>query len=43
MVHMGKKYLGMVAYCHEREEERVFAVARILEMKRVEKVTKNIP
>ena len=23
----------MVAYCHAREEERVFAVARILEMK----------
>lgn len=35
MVHMGKKYLGMVAYCHERQEERVFAVARILEMKKV--------
>ena len=33
MVHMGKKYLGMVAYCHAREEERVFAVARILEMR----------
>lgn len=38
MVHMGKKYLGMVAYCHERQEERVFAVARILEMERVEKL-----
>ncbi len=38
MVHMGKKYLGMVAYCHERQEDRVFAVARILEMKRVEKL-----
>ena len=37
MAHMGKKYLGMVAYCHERQEERVFAVARILEMKRIEK------
>lgn len=37
MAHMGKKYLGMVAHCHERGEERVFAVARILEMKKVEK------
>lgn len=35
MAHMGKKYLGMVAYCHERGEERVFAVARILEMQKV--------
>ncbi len=38
MVHMGKKYLGMVAFCHERQEERVFAVARILEMKQVENI-----
>ncbi len=37
MVHMGKKYLGMVAHCHERGEERVFAVARILEMKKIAK------
>lgn len=37
MVHMGKKYLGMVAYCHARGEERVFAVARILEMKMSER------
>ncbi len=37
MMHLGKSYLGMVAMCHTRWEERVFAVARILEMKRIPK------
>ena len=35
MMHLGKSYLWMVAYCHTRWDERVFAVARILEMKRI--------
>lgn len=32
MEYMGKAYVGVEAYCHNRNEERVFRVDRILEM-----------
>lgn len=33
MEYLGKKYLGVSAYCFKREDERVFRVDRILEIK----------
>jgi len=33
MQYLGKTYLGVSAYCLAREEERVFRVDRILEMR----------
>ena len=33
MEYMGKTYLGVEAYCLSRQEERVFRVDRILEMR----------
>ncbi|TSC56464.1 MAG: PIF1 helicase [Parcubacteria group bacterium Gr01-1014_18] len=38
MVYLGKKYIGMQAYCMERKEDRAFRVDRILEMKGVPKM-----
>jgi len=35
MEYMGKKYLGVEAYCQLRKEDRVFRVDRILEIKKV--------
>ena len=36
MEYMGKTYMGIDAYCHERQDERVFRVDRILELNLVE-------
>ncbi len=35
MEYLGKMYLGVQAYCHVRQQERVFRVDRILEIKEV--------
>ena len=35
MFYRGKKYLGMRAFCLKRNEERVFRIDRILELKEV--------
>jgi hypothetical protein len=35
MEYKDKPFLGLAAYCHEREDERVFRVDRILEMEAV--------
>lgn len=37
MEYQGKSFTGLAAYCLERQDERVFRVDRILEMKLVEK------
>lgn len=36
MIYLGKKFYGLQAFCRERNEERVFRIDRILEMKVVE-------
>jgi len=33
MEYMGKPYMGIEAFCHKRQEDRIFRVDRILEMK----------
>lgn len=35
MEYEGKPFLGVKAYCHKRQDERVFRVDRILEMRKV--------
>ena len=35
MEYRGKKYLGMQAFCLKRNEERVFRIDRILEIREV--------
>lgn len=35
MEYEGKSFLGITAYCHERNDDRVFRVDRILEMEEV--------
>lgn len=32
MEYMGKKYIGIEAYCMKRKDDRVFRVDRILEL-----------
>jgi ATP-dependent DNA helicase PIF1 len=35
MEYRGKRYLGMRAFCTQRNEERAFRIDRILEMREV--------
>lgn len=42
MEYLGKSFLGLIAYCQARKEERVFRVDRILEMLPINKEAKNI-
>ena len=33
--YLGKKFPGMLAFCSKRQEERMFSVARILDLQQV--------
>jgi len=41
MEYLEKPFLGMEAFCHARNEERVFRVDRILEMEEVSRIEKS--
>lgn len=41
MRYQNKDYLGMQGFCHKAQEERVFRIDRILEMREIEKMGKT--